>query len=310
MRLCSKCKIEIEAEIKKGCRCKNCNKNYMTLYRENNKEKIRLLNKNWRQNNKEYNNKTKYEYYSSLKGRLVEINRQAKRRSKKRNLEFDLNLNYLEELWNLQEGKCAVTNLPMIISQERNEGKATPFTPSLDRISFEKGYTKDNVRFVCYVVNCALHDYGIDVFNRIANAFINKTILPYEQKIPDIKEKSAKSKSDKKYNESFIGTVGALYRQSKKNSSERNIDFNLSREFVERLMAQKTCSLTKIPFDYTLLGNNRSNPFRPSIDRIDNSIGYVEDNVRIVCVAVNFCLNEFGEEVFKNICESYLRNKA
>ena len=42
-------------------------------------------------------------------------------------------------------------------------------------------------------------------------------------------------------------------------------------------------------------------PFAPSLDRIDSTGGYTRDNVRLVCQAVNFALNAYGEDVFREI---------
>jgi len=35
-----------------------------------------------------------------------------------------------------------------------------PFSASIDRINTNLGYTKDNVRFVCTMVNFALNEFG------------------------------------------------------------------------------------------------------------------------------------------------------
>ena len=42
-------------------------------------------------------------------------------------------------------------------------------------------------------------------------------------------------------------------------------------------------------------------PFAPSLDRIDSSGGYTRDNTRLVCQAVNFALNAFGEDIFREV---------
>lgn len=38
-------------------------------------------------------------------------------------------------------------------------------------------------------------------------------------------------------------------------------------------------------------------PLAPSIDRIDSSLGYTRQNCRIVCAAVNYAMNVWGEDV-------------
>jgi hypothetical protein len=45
-------------------------------------------------------------------------------------------------------------------------------------------------------------------------------------------------------------------------------------------------------------------PFAPSIDRRSSSGGYTKDNVRLVCVAVNFGMGQWGEEVFLRLAQA------
>lgn len=56
------------------------------------------------------------------------------------------------------------------------------------------------------------------------------------------------------------------------------------------------CAVTSTPFTlYREPVSNRS-PLAPSIDRIDNTKGYETGNVRLVCVAANYAMNQWGEE--------------
>ena len=45
----------------------------------------------------------------------------------------------------------------------------------------------------------------------------------------------------------------------------------------------------------------RAAPFQPSIDRIDSSNGYTAANCRVVALAVNLAMREWGEEVISRI---------
>ncbi len=172
MKICCKCKIN-QTETSW---CKNCTFIYRKQWAEANKEYLKNYNKNWLQSNKELYRKTKSTYYSSIKGRLVDLNRIVRRRAKNKNINFDLSTEFLCSLWEKQKGLCAITKLPLIISKQTNNNKAQPYTPSIDRIDPKSGYLKNNVRLVCYAVNCCLHDFGLEIFHCIANAYINKII--------------------------------------------------------------------------------------------------------------------------------------
>ena len=45
-------------------------------------------------------------------------------------------------------------------------------------------------------------------------------------------------------------------------------------------------------------------PFEPSLDRINCAEGYSASNTRLVCVAVNFGMNEWGEEVYRELARA------
>ena len=62
------------------------------------------------------------------------------------------------------------------------------------------------------------------------------------------------------------------------------------------------CALSGLPFHLRVVGSGKARrPFAPSVDRVDSASGYTRDNVRLVCQAVNFALNAYGEDVFRAI---------
>jgi hypothetical protein len=51
------------------------------------------------------------------------------------------------------------------------------------------------------------------------------------------------------------------------------------------------CEVSGIEFDTS----GDRHPFAASVDRIDSSIGYRVDNIRVVCLIANFAMNTWGE---------------
>ncbi len=67
------------------------------------------------------------------------------------------------------------------------------------------------------------------------------------------------------------------------------------------------CALTGWDMTMTLgQGNVNTNA---SIDRIDSTKGYVEDNVQFVCRAVNVFKSNATEKLLYNMCEAIIKNK-
>ena len=94
----------------------------------------------------------------------------AKNRAKAKNISFNLTLDYLKELWNIQEGKCAISKVEM--SHTILEGKLD-INASIDKIDPSKGYTIGNIQFVCNRVNMMKSDMSIDNLIYFCKLIIN-----------------------------------------------------------------------------------------------------------------------------------------
>lgn len=73
--------------------------------------------------------------------------------AKKRNIEFNLNYNFLCQLFEKQSGFCAITKKPIFFANTIKDHKNGKTTASLDRIDSSKGYIKKNVQWVHKDVN-------------------------------------------------------------------------------------------------------------------------------------------------------------
>jgi hypothetical protein len=65
------------------------------------------------------------------------------------------------------------------------------------------------------------------------------------------------------------------------------------------------CAMTGLPFLETQIGTGRARrPYAPSLDRIDPEKPYSRANCRLFCMAVNFALNAFGDDVFLTMAKA------
>lgn len=69
------------------------------------------------------------------------------------------------------------------------------------------------------------------------------------------------------------------------------------------------CALSGLRFRYRQDKEGRD-PMAPSLDRIDSRDGYTIENCRVVLLAVNIGLNEWGDDVFLKICKAVARKVA
>jgi len=90
----------------------------------------------------------------------------------------------------------------------------------------------------------------------------------------------------------------------------KGVSCTLSTEDVCSLLLRSKgrCEISGLEFRTDTAGGRRR-PFFHSIDRIDCSRGYVYDNCRVVCVAINIAMSNWGEGVFESICIGYIMNK-
>lgn len=68
------------------------------------------------------------------------------------------------------------------------------------------------------------------------------------------------------------------------------------------------CELTGLKFEFDQKPGWKRHPLGPSIDRIDPERGYEVDNCRLICLALNIAINEWGESVYRQVAEAYRTN--
>lgn len=97
----------------------------------------------------------------------------------------------------------------------------------------------------------------------------------------------------------LLAAARLVLTRARQNAKARRggIEFSLSREDVHRMLNEAgwRCAVTGALFSLEVINGRR--PLAPSIDRIDSSLGYTRQNCRIVCAAVNYAMNVWGEDV-------------
>lgn len=90
--------------------------------------------------------------------------------AKKRNLCFEVSIEYLWDLFEKQNRRCALSNEELIFS---SKNKSFDGNASLDRIDSTKGYTKDNVHWVHKDVNTMKWDLPLNRFLELVSKINN-----------------------------------------------------------------------------------------------------------------------------------------
>jgi hypothetical protein len=100
-----------------------------------------------------------------------------------------------------------------------------------------------------------------------------------------------------------IQKINELLNGCKKRSLRKDIPFDL--DIVWAMQRFTNCEVTNIPFDISPSKNkSRTNPFAPTIDRINPDGGYTKENCRIVCWIYNLSKSNWGDKEVKIMAEA------
>lgn len=89
-----------------------------------------------------------------------------------------------------------------------------------------------------------------------------------------------------------------LLNQCKCNARQRGLAFDITLPQLMAMLEPMACSATGLPLTFERRKGDKytRSPWYPSIDRIDNSHGYVPGNVRVVCSLFNFMRSNHQDE--------------
>lgn len=106
--------------------------------------------------------------------------------------------------------------------------------------------------------------------------------------------------------------IRALHIRALRRAKRKGVEFTLTAEDVAELWTKSKgrCDLTGIPFDEANTGRFARRPWVPSLDQIDAGKGYSKGNTRLICCAMNFALNAWGEGVFEQVAREFLRKRT
>lgn len=103
----------------------------------------------------------------------------AKKAADKKGLEFNLDIEYLHKLHKEQYGKCAISNIDLILKfQGRVHGtEKNIYQISIDRIDNTKGYVKGNIQLVCLGINYLRNTFNVNEVIGMLQAIQNSDLL-------------------------------------------------------------------------------------------------------------------------------------
>jgi len=92
-----------------------------------------------------------------------------------------------------------------------------------------------------------------------------------------------------------------MFTSAKYRAEQRGIEFNID---IDDIVIPDMCPILECSFIY---GNSHNYDYSPSLDRIDNSKGYVKGNVQVISTKANKMKNSATFEELQKFCKNILR---
>jgi hypothetical protein len=106
------------------------------------------------------------------------------------------------------------------------------------------------------------------------------------------------------YTKDFLSTT--LRKTKSDCKRRRDLEFSINLDHVLQLLEQQQglCALTGWPLEFSRGGDYRGgkNPMGCTMDRIDNTLGYVPGNVQLVCCMANYVKSDMPLQDFRALC--------
>jgi hypothetical protein len=102
------------------------------------------------------------------------------------------------------------------------------------------------------------------------------------------------------------------WKRSMLSAGHRSIPFDITPADIFHLMKETEfrCAVSGIPLAKRVMADGSRDPWAPSMDRIQSCQGYTFDNIRVVCLAANYAMNQWGIDVLLRLAKGVISSSA
>lgn len=137
----------------------------------------------------------------------------------------------------------------------------------------------------------------------------NRDLITIRARERRARKKEYYSQYDKRfrntYHKSLKGYACKLFSGAKHRSTKKNMEFNLTSEWVLEKLTPLKCEATGFTIDIAAGGEYKTHPLQPTLDRIDSRRGYTTDNVRVTCWWWNVMKQDWTDEMIEELIKNY-----
>ena len=232
--------------------------------------------------------------------------RRMKKDAKDRNLEWNLPDNKAKEL---MASSCFYCGAPPKSHKKLSTIKKLNgdfIANGIDRLDNNKGYTEDNVVPCCTCCNIAKSTMSINEFknhiSKIYKHFCKKSINQLNFEISKI-FKNEEKLIDK------LSIPNYIISKRKDNAKRKNHEWDLTNEETKYLMSLPCFYCNKSPDAHKIFNRDcKGTYYYNGIDRINNKIGYIKNNVVPCCFKCNLAKLTMSIDEFQNHIEKIYKH--
>ena len=96
-------------------------------------------------------------------------------------------------------------------------------------------------------------------------------------------------------------------REVRRRAKTKSLPVDIDAEWLNERLARGVCEATGIELVWE--GPDRDNPWAPSVDRKDPSLGYTQSNVQVTCWAYNWAKGKWPTSVLERLARAILEKE-
>jgi hypothetical protein len=99
-----------------------------------------------------------------------------------------------------------------------------------------------------------------------------------------------------------------MFQRTKSRAKLKGIIFELTLDWVQEKLLQGACEVTGLPFTLDTGQSSKHNPWSPTIDRKESTMGYTPENCQVVVWAYNVAKNSWPHSVVQTMAEALIHH--
>lgn len=164
---------------------------------------------------------------------------------------------------------------------------------------------KDKLQVYCKTCYVEIRQIGnYDAYAKRKNYTVNWQ----RQYRKTVKAKTYDCSYRKALKQTFNGRVSSMLTSSKFRAKKKSLPHDLDTKWLREKLLPMKCEATGIELSLQHDNSVTHAAFAPSIDRIDNSLGYTKENCRIVCVLYNKAKSDYSSEMVLKMARGLVSN--